>query len=131
MLLRRLYYDLIGLPPTPSQIADFVQDRLADAWEKVIDQLLASPQYGQRWGRFWLDLARYADTSGYERDQEKPFAWKCGSANASIQHLTVQRAAFAVQVDAKRLSQDLIPEHLALASLCHVLLNCNEFIYVD
>ncbi|MEZ6152064.1 MAG: PSD1 and planctomycete cytochrome C domain-containing protein [Pirellulaceae bacterium] len=76
VLLRRLTYDLVGLPPTPTQIADFVQDRSPDAWEKVIDQLLASPQYGERWGRFWLDLARYADTSGYERDQEKPFAWK-------------------------------------------------------
>ncbi|MEO8269291.1 MAG: PSD1 and planctomycete cytochrome C domain-containing protein [Aureliella sp.] len=76
VLLRRLYYDLIGLPPTPTQIADFEQDHSDGAWEKVIDQLLSSPQYGQRWARFWLDLARYADTSGYERDQEKPFAWK-------------------------------------------------------
>lgn len=76
VLLRRLYYDLIGLPPTPAQVDDFVQDHSADAWEKVIDQLLASPQYGQRWARFWLDLARYADTSGYERDQEKLFAWR-------------------------------------------------------
>ncbi len=76
VLLRRVYYDLIGLPPTLAQIADFEQDHSAGAWGKVIDQLLASPQYGQRWARFWLDLARYADTSGYERDQEKPFAWK-------------------------------------------------------
>lgn len=76
VLLRRLTYDLVGLPPTATQIADFVQDRSPDAWEKVIDRLLASPQYGVRWARFWLDLARYADTSGYERDQEKPYAWK-------------------------------------------------------
>lgn len=76
VLIRRLYYDLVGIPPTPAQIADFVQDDAANAWEKVIDQLLASPQYGQRWARYWLDLARYADTSGYERDQPKTFAWK-------------------------------------------------------
>jgi hypothetical protein len=75
-LLRRLYYDLIGLPPTAGQIAAFVNDDDPDAWCKVIDQLLAMPQYGERWARYWLDLARYADTSGYERDQEKLFAWK-------------------------------------------------------
>ena len=76
VLLRRLTYDLVGLPPTPTQIADFVQDRSPDAWEKVIDQLLASPQYGERWWRFCLDLARYADTSGCVGEQDKPFAWK-------------------------------------------------------
>lgn len=75
-LIRRLYFDLIGLPPTQDQIETFARDTTDNAWETVIDQLLASPQYGERWGRYWLDLVRYADTSGYERDQEKPFAWK-------------------------------------------------------
>jgi hypothetical protein len=75
-LLRRLYHDLIGLPPTEKEIQDFLADDTSDAWVRVIDRLLEMPQYGERWGRFWLDLARYADTSGYERDQEKPFAWK-------------------------------------------------------
>jgi len=75
-LIRRLYYDLIGLPPAEEQIAAFAADRSIDAWEKLIDDLLSRPQYGERWARYWLDLARYADTSGYERDQEKPFAWK-------------------------------------------------------
>ncbi len=75
-LVRRLYYDLIGLPPTQQQIESFVNDESPDAWERLIDQLLERPQYGERWGRYWLDLVRYADTSGYERDQEKPFAWK-------------------------------------------------------
>ncbi|MEM7559151.1 MAG: DUF1549 domain-containing protein [Planctomycetota bacterium] len=75
-LVRRLYYDLIGLPPTRKQVNAFLADRAPDAWERLVDRLLASPQYGERWARYWLDIARYADTSGYERDQEKPFAWK-------------------------------------------------------
>lgn len=74
--LRRLYYDVTGLPPTREQITQFENDTSPDAWERRIDALLASPQYGERWARYWLDLVRYADTSGYERDQEKPFAWK-------------------------------------------------------
>ncbi|MEM7009851.1 MAG: DUF1553 domain-containing protein [Verrucomicrobiota bacterium] len=75
-LIRRVYYNLIGLPPTEAEITAFANDDSPDAWPKLIDDLLTKPQYGERWGRFWLDLARYADTSGYERDQEKPFAWK-------------------------------------------------------
>ena len=75
-LLRRLYYDLIGLPPTEQEIADFVSDKSRDAWEKQVDALLDRPQYGERWGRHWLDVVRYADTSGYERDQEKRGAWR-------------------------------------------------------
>lgn len=75
-LIRRLYYDIIGLPPSESAITDFENDKNLDAWPKLVDRLLEMPQYGERWARYWLDLARYADTSGYERDQEKPFAWK-------------------------------------------------------
>lgn len=74
--LRRLHYDLTGLPPTLAQITEFENDASPDAWARRVDALLASPQYGERWARYWLDLVRYADTSGYERDQEKPFAWK-------------------------------------------------------
>jgi hypothetical protein len=75
-LLRRVYYDMIGLPPTFEQTAAYVADRSDDAWEKVVDQLLDSPQYGERWARYWLDLVRFAETCGYERDQTKPGAWK-------------------------------------------------------
>lgn len=75
-LIRRVYYDLIGLPPTEREIDSFINDKSKNAWNKLIDRLLEMPQYGERWGRYWLDLARYADTSGYERDQEKPYAWK-------------------------------------------------------
>ena len=63
-LLRRAYYDLIGLPPSPAEVQAFIADQTPQAWGKVIDKLLASPHYGERWGRFWLDSARYADTIG-------------------------------------------------------------------
>jgi len=75
-LLRRVYFDLIGLPPTPEQIAAFVEDTSADAYEKVVDRLLASPRYGERWARHWLDLVRYAETYGYEHDWPIPLAWR-------------------------------------------------------
>src|SRR6185437_2703555 len=75
-LLRRAYLDLIGLPPTPAESAEFLNDRSPDAWEKLIDRLLASPHYGERWGRHWLDVARYADSNGFEHDFDRPNAWR-------------------------------------------------------
>ncbi len=75
-LVRRAYLDLTGLPPTPAEVVDFVSDRSPDAWEKLIDRLLASPHYGERWGRHWLDVARYADSNGYEHDFDRPNAWR-------------------------------------------------------
>jgi hypothetical protein len=75
-LLRRAYYDLIGLPPTPAEVDAFLADNSPDAYEKVIDRLLASPHYGEKWGRHWLDLVRYAETNSYERDGPKPNAWR-------------------------------------------------------
>jgi cytochrome c553 len=74
-LIRRAYFDLIGLPPTPEQIDRFLADASPGAYEKVIDELLASPHYGERWGRHWLDLARYAESHGYEQDYDRPNAW--------------------------------------------------------
>jgi hypothetical protein len=68
-LVRRVYLDLIGLPPTPEEADSFVRDASPDAYEKLVDRLLASPHYGERWTRRWLDLARYADTNGYEKDR--------------------------------------------------------------
>ncbi|MDA7822315.1 DUF1549 domain-containing protein [Opitutales bacterium] len=70
-LVRRLYLDLTGLPPTPEQADDFVNDHRVDAYEHLVDQLLASPHYGEKWAREWLDLARYADTNGYEKDRPR------------------------------------------------------------
>jgi hypothetical protein len=75
-LLRRAYLDLIGLPPTPEEQRAFLADDSPDAFAKVVDDLLARPQYGERWGRHWLDVARYAETNGYERDGAKPSAWR-------------------------------------------------------
>jgi hypothetical protein len=75
-LLRRAYLDLIGLPPTLAQAAEFLDDKSPDAWAKLIDRLLASPQYGERWGRHWLDVARYADSNGFEHDFDRPNAWR-------------------------------------------------------
>ena len=75
-LLRRVTFDLTGLPPTEEEIAAFVADNSADAWRKVIDRLLASPRYGERWGRHWLDLARYADSTGNDEDHRYPYAWR-------------------------------------------------------
>ncbi len=75
-LLRRLCYDLTGLPPTFDEIQSFESDTTPDAYERQVDRLLASTHFGERWGRYWLDLVRYADTNGYERDAPKPGAWK-------------------------------------------------------
>ncbi|HMF13325.1 MAG TPA: DUF1549 and DUF1553 domain-containing protein, partial [Gemmataceae bacterium] len=75
-LVRRAYYDLFGLPPTPEQVDAFVNDRSPEAYEKLIDRLLESPHYGEKWGRHWLDVVRYAETNGYERDGPKPHAWR-------------------------------------------------------
>src|SRR5207245_7660391 len=69
-LIRRAYFDLWGLPPTADEVERFAADPSDRAFEKVIDHLLASPRYGQRWARFWLDVTRYAQTNGYERDSE-------------------------------------------------------------
>ena len=75
-LIRRVYFDLHGLPPTFEQVEAFARDDSQDAYEKLIDTLLASPRYGERWGRYWLDVVRYAETVGYERDQPMPNIWK-------------------------------------------------------
>ncbi len=75
-LFRRAYFDLVGLPPTPAQADQFLQDTSADAYETLIDQLLASDRYGERWGRHWLDVVRYADSAGFEGDVFYPNAWR-------------------------------------------------------
>lgn len=80
-LCRRLYFDLVGLPPSPQQVAEFVRSQ-ADpagaetAYAALVDELLASPHYGERWGRHWLDLARYADSAGFHDDLDRPYAWR-------------------------------------------------------
>ena len=74
--LRRAYLDLTGMPPTPAQADEFLADTARGAWGRLIDRLLASPRYGERWGRHWLDVARYADSAGFEQDYTRPNAWR-------------------------------------------------------
>jgi len=75
-LIRRLYFDLIGLPPKPEEIQDFVSDPSPKAYAKLADRLLDSERYGERWGRHWLDIVRYADSDGYEYDRLRPNSWR-------------------------------------------------------
>lgn len=87
-LVRRVYLDLVGLPPTLEEAEAFVSDGAPDAYERLVDRLLASPNYGERWGRRWLDLARYADTNGYEKDRQRsiwPYRdWVIQALNADM-----------------------------------------------
>lgn len=75
-LIRRLTFDLLGLPPTPEEVEAFTNDRDSKAYEKLVERLLDSPHYGERWARHWLDIAHYADTHGFERDQRRDNAWR-------------------------------------------------------
>jgi hypothetical protein len=74
-LIRRLYFDLIGLPPGPEEVEAFVNDKALDAYEKLVDKLLSSPHYGERWARHWLDVVRYGETDGFERNTPRPNSW--------------------------------------------------------
>ncbi len=74
-LIRRLSLDLIGLPPTRQEVAAFIRDKSPGAYERLVDRLMASPHYGEKWARMWLDLARYADSTGYGSDQLRLNMW--------------------------------------------------------
>ncbi len=74
-LVRRLHFDLIGLPPTPAEVEAFVADPASDAYERLVERLLASPHYGERWARHWLDVVRFAESDGYQRNNYRPHAW--------------------------------------------------------
>ena len=76
VLIRRLYFDLIGLPPTPAEVADFLTDKSPGAYLKLVDRLLASPHYGERWAQHWLDVVRFAESEGFEYDRHLPGAWR-------------------------------------------------------
>jgi Protein of unknown function (DUF1549)/Protein of unknown function (DUF1553) len=75
-LVRRAYLDVLGLPPTPAEVDAFVRDKSPDAWPKLVDKLLASAHYGERWARHWLDVVRYADSGGFEFDVDRPESWR-------------------------------------------------------
>ncbi len=74
-LIRRVYLDVLGLPPTPEEIAEFERDESPDAWARLVDRVLSSPHYGERWARHWLDVVRFAETDGFETNVERPNAW--------------------------------------------------------
>ncbi len=76
VLARRVYYDITGLPPTIEELDDFLNDDRPDAYEQLVDKLLASPRYGEKWARHWLDVVRYAESNSFERDATKPYVWK-------------------------------------------------------
>ena len=76
VLIRRLSLDLTGLPPTPEEIDRFERDASPEAYDRLVERLLASPHYGERWGRYWLDLARWAESEGYASDRLRPYAWR-------------------------------------------------------
>src|SRR5215470_6585566 len=75
-LIRRAYFDMIGLPPTAQEVAEFTADKSPDAWQRLVEKLLASPHYGERWGRHWLDVVRFAETDGFEYDTHRRDAWR-------------------------------------------------------
>lgn len=76
VLIRRIYFDLTGLPPTPAEVEAFLNDRSPVAYEQLVDRLLTSPRYGERWARHWLDLVRYAESDGFKQDDYRPHAWR-------------------------------------------------------
>jgi hypothetical protein len=106
-LLRRISYDVIGLPPTLEEISSFENDPAPDAYQRVADRLLSSPHFGERWARHWLDVVRFAETSGYERDQEKPGAWRYRDWVASAMNDDMPYDQFVL----RQLAGDELPNH--------------------
>ncbi len=105
-LLRRVAFDLTGLPPTPAELAAYLSDNAADAYEKQVDRLLASPHYGERWASMWLDLARYADSKGYEADYNRPGVWPYRDWVIDAYNRNLPYDQFAI----KQLAGDLLPD---------------------
>jgi hypothetical protein len=120
-LLRRVYIDLIGLPPTPAEADAFLADTRPGAHERVVERLLASPAYGERWGRKWLDLARYADTNGYEKDRPRSMwpwrDWVIRSLNANMPF---------DEFTLRQLAGDMLPEKDEVATGLHRNTMLNE-----
>ncbi|MCA9024233.1 MAG: PSD1 domain-containing protein [Planctomycetaceae bacterium] len=105
-LIKRLYYDLLGLPPEPEAVDEFVNDNSPDAYEQLVDELLRSPHFGERWGRHWLDMARYADSDGYEKDNPRYNAWKYRDWVIEAVNADMPFDQFTIE----QLAGDLLPE---------------------
>ena len=123
-LMRRVTLDLIGLPPTPTEVESFLQDDRAGAYARLIDRLLASPHYGEKWARTWMDLCHYADTDGYLTDQLRPYAWRYRDWLITALNFDLPFDQFTVE----QLAGDLLPEatieqHVATGFLRQTLSN--------
>jgi mono/diheme cytochrome c family protein len=105
-LIRRLSIDLTGLPPTPAEVADYINDSSQRAYETLVDRLLASPHYGERYARYWLDLTRYADSDGYEKDLGRPHAWRFRDWVINALNSDLPFDEFTLQ----QIAGDLLPE---------------------
>lgn len=112
-LVRRLYLDLLGLPPKLDEIDAFVNDKSPQAYEALVDRLLKSPHFGERWGRHWLDLARYADSDGYEKDRTRPNAWRWRDWVIDAVNRDLPFDQFTVE----QLAGDLLPDATAMQRL--------------
>lgn len=123
-LVRRAYFDLIGLPPTPEEVAEFVNDDSPDAFAALVDRLLDSPGYGERWGRYWLDVARYADNKGYVLFEEKTYPWAYTYRDWVIRALNedLPYDQFVMQQLAADQLQGDSPDRLSLAAMGFVTL---------
>ena len=106
MRMRRLYLDLLGLPPSPPDVERFLADGRPDAYARVVDRVLSSPHYGERWGRHWLDLARYADSDGYEKDRPRPNAWRYREYVIDALNHDVAFDQFSIE----QIAGDMLPE---------------------
>ena len=106
ILIKRLYYDLIGLPPSPAEVDAFVSDESSDAYAALVKRLLASEHFGERWGRHWLDKGRYADSDGYEKDNPRPNAWYYRSWVLKAVNADMPMDQFAIE----QIAGDLLPE---------------------
>ena len=109
-LIRRATFDLIGLPPTPEEVEAFVNDTSPDAFAKVVDRLLPRPHYGERWGRYWLDVARYADTNGDENNNEGRLPLPLRLDLPRLRHPGVQRRMPYDQFLMEQIAADLLPD---------------------
>ncbi|HSI14481.1 MAG TPA: PSD1 and planctomycete cytochrome C domain-containing protein [Chthoniobacter sp.] len=115
-LVRRVYFDLIGLPPTPQQVEAFLQDKSPDAYARLVDALLAAPQFGERWGRHWLDVARFAESTGKERNFTFPEAWRYRDWVIAAVNADVPYDAFVRQ----QVAGDLLPAKDGMEHAAHL-----------
>ena len=124
-LIRRVYLDLIGLPPTPVEVDAFIADASADAYEKLVDSLLQRKEYGEKWARLWLDLARYADTKGYEKDLRRPGVWRYREWLIDALNADMDYGRFTAEQLAGDLIDGAAPDQI-LATAFHRLTPAND-----